>query len=205
MLRAQSDNTLCHIERVDSGLWVGISSLPHFEIGSTGCGTRFLGGDAVGLGRVERLAAWLPAVRTWHGVCCWLDAHGRAGRLTRAPLRWALAADRSHSHSHSHSHAHHKHHPHFDDPQYSLPVINDPIHLCELATQLFLTTPGVPIDVLRREIAPKLYHIEGYEHRVNTREMGMDKLLSQMARFRQRFSVRPRSFPPLSSSSPSSS
>ena len=111
----------------------------------------------------------------------------------------------AHTHSRSHSHAHHKHHPHFDDPQYSLPVINDPIHLCELATQLFLTTPGVPIDVLRREIAPKLYHVEGYEHRVNTREMGMDKLLSQMARFRQRFSVRPRSFPPLSSSSPSSS
>ncbi|GAA5837966.1 hypothetical protein JCM9279_004087 [Rhodotorula babjevae] len=94
----------------------------------------------------------------------------------------------SSTHSHSHSHAHHKHHPHFDDPQYSLPVIKDPIHLCELATQLFLTTPGVPIEVLRRDIAPRLYHIEGYEHRVNTREMGMDKLLSQMARFRQRFS-----------------
>ncbi|GAA5895100.1 hypothetical protein JCM8208_000113 [Rhodotorula glutinis] len=94
----------------------------------------------------------------------------------------------THSHSHSHSHAHHKHHPHFDDPQYSLPVIKDPIHLCELATQLLLTTPGVPIDVLRRDIVPRLYHVDGYQHRVNTREMGMDKLLVQMARFRQRFS-----------------
>ncbi|GAA5924814.1 hypothetical protein JCM3775_005477 [Rhodotorula graminis] len=108
--------------------------------------------------------------------------------LSRSSTSNSSHPSSSTSHSHSHSHAHHKHHPHFDDPQYSLPTIKDPIHLCELATQLLLTTPGVPMDVLRRDIVPRLYHVDGYEHRVNTREMGMDKLLSEMDRFRRRFS-----------------
>ncbi|TNY21943.1 Serine/arginine repetitive matrix protein 2 [Rhodotorula diobovata] len=113
-------------------------------------------------------------------------------RFGPSSLHQALSRPGTHhstsSTSSHHSHSHHKHHPHFDDPTYRLPTIKDPIHLCELATQLLLTVPGVPMDVLRRDIVPRLYHVQGYEHRVNTREIGMEKLLVQMARFRQRFS-----------------
>ncbi|BGP39619.1 hypothetical protein JCM10449v2_003570 [Rhodotorula kratochvilovae] len=100
-------------------------------------------------------------------------------------LHQALAGSRSSS---THSHKHHKHHPHREDSNYVLPVIKSPVHLCELAITLMLSVPGVSVDVLRNDIVPKLYHVEAYQHRVNTREVGMDKLLVQMQRFRERFS-----------------
>lgn len=88
------------------------------------------------------------------------------------------------------SSAHKRHHPHYDDPDYTLPSIRDPIHLCETAISLMLSVPGPTVDQLRQRFIPQLYHVSAYQHRVNTREVGMEELLKVMDRYRQRFSVR---------------
>ncbi|GJN88980.1 hypothetical protein Rhopal_001951-T1 [Rhodotorula paludigena] len=86
------------------------------------------------------------------------------------------------------SSAHKRHHPHYDDPDYTLPPIRDPIHLCETAISLMLSVPGPTVDQLRQRFIPQLYHVSAYQHRVNTREVGMEELLKVMDRYRQRFS-----------------
>ncbi|GAA6001075.1 uncharacterized protein JCM10292_006362 [Rhodotorula paludigena] len=75
------------------------------------------------------------------------------------------------------SSAHKRHHPHYDDPDYTLPPIRDPIHLCETAISLMLSVPGPSVDQLRQRFIPQLYHVSAYQHRVNTREVGMEELL----------------------------
>lgn len=71
-----------------------------------------------------------------------------------------------------------------------LPEFRDPTHLAETAISVLLTVPGPPLDYLRRDVLPKLYH-EAYEHRVNCREHGLNEMVDMIARFRQRFSVSP--------------
>ncbi|GAA6027737.1 hypothetical protein JCM8097_008008 [Rhodosporidiobolus ruineniae] len=85
------------------------------------------------------------------------------------------------------------HGKHDTTPQeYHLVVPEDPVALVEKAIELMLSVPGPPIEQLRREIAPKLYH-SAYSHRVNCREHGLEELVALAKRFRDRFqSVRIR-------------
>ncbi|BGP15738.1 hypothetical protein JCM10213_007967 [Rhodosporidiobolus nylandii] len=77
-------------------------------------------------------------------------------------------------------------------PPYHLVVPTDPVHLVEKAISLVLSVPGPPIEQLRTELVPKLYH-SAYSHRVNCREHGVEELVALAKRFRERFqSVRIR-------------
>lgn len=80
-----------------------------------------------------------------------------------------------------HKHGKHKKHAH-----HTLPIPTTPIALAELALQTLLTTPGPSCEELRNELLPQLYH-EAYQHRVNTREVGLDGLMAVVRLFRSRF------------------
>lgn len=73
--------------------------------------------------------------------------------------------------------------------RYELPKFRDPIHLAETAITTLFSIPGPPLDQLKNEILPKVYH-EAYEHRVNCREHGLDEIIALVQRFRSRYSVR---------------
>ncbi|SCV69513.1 BQ2448_2533 [Microbotryum intermedium] len=62
----------------------------------------------------------------------------------------------------------------------------DPIALCEAAMSSILTIPGPPIEQLKKEIWPQLFHI-AYEHRVNTREVNLDGLVAIVEFLRGRY------------------
>ncbi|KDE04317.1 hypothetical protein MVLG_05271 [Microbotryum lychnidis-dioicae p1A1 Lamole] len=62
----------------------------------------------------------------------------------------------------------------------------DPIALCEAAMSSILTVPGPPIEQLKKEIWPQLFHI-AYEHRVNTREVNLDGLVEIVEFLRGRY------------------
>ncbi|GAA5968853.1 hypothetical protein JCM11641_000757 [Rhodosporidiobolus odoratus] len=69
---------------------------------------------------------------------------------------------------------------------YQLKIPDDPVHLVETAICLVLTVPGPPIEQLRTELIPQLYH-KAYEHRVNCREHGVEQLVAMVKGFRERF------------------
>ncbi|GAA5882688.1 hypothetical protein JCM16303_006544 [Sporobolomyces ruberrimus] len=68
----------------------------------------------------------------------------------------------------------------------SLPEPETPIQLAELAFSTILTIPGPPLEELRNEIFPRLFH-DAYSHRANTREHGLKELEQLIKRFRMRF------------------
>ncbi|GAA6019958.1 hypothetical protein JCM11491_006720 [Sporobolomyces phaffii] len=74
----------------------------------------------------------------------------------------------------------------------SIPDPETPLQLAELAISTILTVPGPPLDELRNDIFPKLFH-DAYSHRANTREHGLKELESLIKRFRSKFeSIRVR-------------
>ncbi|GAA6062200.1 hypothetical protein JCM10212_006481 [Sporobolomyces blumeae] len=98
----------------------------------------------------------------------------------------------SHSHSHSHTRSpssstsiSNAGHSLSLDPVH-FPEPSTPLHLAELAIAAILTVPGPPLEVLRAEIFPKLFH-EEYSHRANCREHGLKELEQMVARFRRNF------------------
>lgn len=110
-----------------------------------------------------------------------------ASQKSRASILSRFSHPSASSLHHAVSRGHHKVHPHYDE-HYELPRIKDPIHLCETAISLVLSHPGPPIEVMKKELLPKLYH-SAYQHRVNCREHGLNDLLKVVERFRTRFSV----------------
>ncbi|KAM0748061.1 hypothetical protein T439DRAFT_328047 [Meredithblackwellia eburnea MCA 4105] len=90
----------------------------------------------------------------------------------------------------SHSVLPHKHskHPHSRKSHHHrrLPTPSDPVALAQLALQTLLTHPGPPIEELKEDLLPQLYH-SAYQHRVNTREVGLDNLTDFVVMFRSRF------------------
>ncbi|KAK4696715.1 hypothetical protein P7C70_g8327, partial [Phenoliferia sp. Uapishka_3] len=86
----------------------------------------------------------------------------------------------------SSKHKPHKHHnPHHHHSHKAPPPLT-PVALAEMALTALLTTPGPSCEELRTEILPEFYH-EGYAHRVNTREVGMDGLCEVIGMFRRKF------------------
>lgn len=95
-------------------------------------------------------------------------------------------------HKHPHGHHHHHHHSHHHSDSSSslnqsgigpgggwLPnnLPTNPIEFVTLAFQLLLSVPGPTIKELKEDIIPLLFW-DGYLHRANTREVGIDGLLA---------------------------
>lgn len=132
---------------------------------------------------IERQGRQLKPVDTQSSA----GSDSAASQKTRGSILSRFSHPSASSLHHAVSRGHHKVHPHYDE-HYELPRIKDPIHLCETAISLVLSHPGPPVEVMRKELLPKLYH-SAYQHRVNCREHGLDQLIKVVERFRSRFSV----------------
>ncbi|BGO99360.1 Serine/arginine repetitive matrix protein 2 [Rhodotorula toruloides ATCC 204091] len=131
---------------------------------------------------IERQGRQLKPVDTQSSV----GSDSAASQKSKPSILSRFSHQSASSLHHAVSRGHHKVHPHYDE-HYELPRIKDPIHLCETAISLVLSHPGPPIEVMRKELLPKLYH-SAYQHRVNCREHGLNDLLKVVERFRTRFS-----------------
>ncbi|ORY88085.1 hypothetical protein BCR35DRAFT_277127 [Leucosporidium creatinivorum] len=77
------------------------------------------------------------------------------------------------------------HHSHAEPPAFHLPKHLTPVSLVECAISTLFSVPGYPLDELRNEILPQLYH-EAYSHRVNCRETNLDGLMKSVESLRTR-------------------